>query len=73
MPRVFRICHLEGITRARLAGTVRAVRLGLERIGFDDPEFRRSKWIRLRVLDEQIRSTGRLPFRCVESLPTACR
>ena len=42
-----------------LQDTVRAVRLGLERIGFADPNFRSSRWIRLRVLEEHIQS-GRL-------------
>ena len=45
--------------RMALHNTVRAVRLGLERIGFADPNFRSSRWIRLRVLEEHIQS-GRL-------------
>ena len=42
-----------------LQDTVRAVRLGLERIGFADRNFRSSRWIRLSVLEEHIQS-GRL-------------
>ena len=40
-----------------LQDTVRAVRVGLERIGFADPNFRSSRWIRLRVLEEHIQSS----------------
>lgn len=42
-----------------LQDTVQAVRLGRERIGFADPNFRSSRWIRLHVLEEHIQS-GRL-------------
>ena len=64
--------------RMALQNTVRAVRLGLERIGFADPNFRSSRWIRLRVLEEHIQS-GRLspnlwwmvPSSTPEQLPLA--
>ena len=45
--------------KMRLQDTVHAVRIGLERIGFADPNFRSSRWIRLRVLEEHIEA-GRL-------------
>ena len=49
---------------------MRAVRLGLERIGFADPNFRSSRWIRLRVLEEHIQS-GRLSPDLVDGPSTA--